>query len=607
MVVKNRMGATEIIWPRQKPAASVAATVRPRALDNLVLPARSPLPPASDVSCFANTPVKGDSLKVFQTFLKEQFEKVPALKAVYDDIGVALRASQPSTVQELLASARGLAFFRLNAAGLLAKAGPAKDHVITAAALAALSGHSLLRQADSPYERFPKYIDDGRKNSQPDKAWHLINQSLFSYMVLFDERFGKGEVAKGFIDCARSVDKNDSAGPIGAAYDRLEGKMVGMLPGTIAPLWEPDAPYFARPLNLDANEALAYDEAVRVGDYYEAYSTGLFPKWLGYDEKTIGSRPELEDPTSRAEYTLANHSGLSDISVMRDLTADRVGAWLGVQLFRNPGQLPQIPFDLGANWTNRPLAAGPKGPFEAFYAAESTLIAKLAGTSSAEADSGLDGHFAWAEEVGHATAVQELKRKIVEQVDRLDVNERSKLAAYYGNFSVRQLIHQVSFGEGPAEAPDFETHRDWALSCSVDSLKEEFLRRVDLVSAAYRIRDLGEQMRNRVLASPGIGTLEGEPVPFLNGALQNLHDERYQNQTARLVSDETGAHCHVVMNGFLSMYESKEEPQFHGRYGYDVLGLPQTDEVPFADGVMQRFECGYMTWSSSQGVRVFID
>jgi hypothetical protein len=583
--------------PQDKPAAAgTSAPAAPAAKPDVFVakPAAPPLPPkpAQPLNGF----IAPESLvsAEFQKWVEAQKAR-PSVLATHDAIAKQLMAQRPDNVAQLLVVGRACAREALEASGELKAAGAGAEHLVTQTALVALSSHAFWWRGEVR-EQFPRFLSDGRSlggrgndAEGSDKSWHAVNHALFSYAVLFDQHFGEGQTADALMKAVETFDPTNTALKLGEAYERVRGAAGGLTAGAM-PVADPDPAYFARPTDLSPDEAKAYDGAVRVGDSYEHISSHHFPKYEHYDPDKLGTHPELSDPLAAVDDTREVHSGLADPGVTRDMTADRIGAYLGVQLFRDPRGTWPIPFDEGEKFKNRPLAPGAKGTFAQYLAHEGALLATLSGTGAPPPSS-----------------KAELLQRMNAAVDQLSGSDREKLSRYYANFTERQLSSGVYFGEGPKESPYFEDHQAWARTASPDDLKGELLRRVDKVEQAHGLKELQAMINERVMFDRALGHLTGGALPLHDGASQDLESPRYINSLARLIANPRSGQAYVVMNGFKMAYERNSDTVTQGRYGYDVMGLPTSDEISDGkDGVYQTFDRGWMEWNPRDDVRIHL-
>lgn len=580
--------------PQARPAAPGSTTPARKPDLFQAKPAAPPLPPKPAQPLGAFIAPESLATSEFQTWLEAQKQR-PSVLATHNEVGKRLLAQRPENLAQLLVVGRACAREALEASGELKAAGEGAEHLVTQTALVALSQHAFWWHGEVR-EQFPRFLSDGRSlggrgndAEGSDKAWHAVDQAMFSYAVLFDAHFGDGKTAAALLGTVEAFDPQNTALKIGEAYDRVRGAAGGLTAGSM-PVHDENPIYFARPTDLSPDEAKAYDGAVRVGDAYEHVSSHHFPKYEKYDPDALGTHPELRDPLAAVDDTREVHSGLADPGVTRDLTADRIGAYWGVQLFRDPKGSWAIPFDEGDRFKDRPLAPGAKGTFPQYLAHEAALLGALTGTAAAP-----------------PSGKAELLQRMYATVDQLAAGDREKLSRYYANFTERQLSSGVYFGEGPRESPNFEDHQAWAKGASPDDLKLELQRRVDKVEQAHGLKELQAMINERVMFDRGLGRLDRGALPLHDGASQDLESPRYINGVARLIANPRAGQAFVVMNGFKMAYERNSDAATNGRYGYDVMGLPTSDEIKDGkDGVYQTFDRGWMEWNPRDNVRIHL-
>lgn len=504
---------------------------------------------------------------VMEYWVEVQRQEQPDVRAVFDALTERIPAEKPTTVRALVDLALDVAQETVPKGARWATLGSAQSHYTTMMALAALAGHAYTSDKLSTVKSFPKYISAGGEDMDGrDKARHVVNQALLSYLARFDEHFDSGDMANLLHVGVTAMDPHGIADAIGRAYEAVKGRAVGLLPGTtIAPVEEGTIPFFERPQDLSSDEARAYDTVVRMGDIYEDASTKHKDSArAGYDVASLGKHPEWEDPLARVDHTANMFHGLADRGVTRDLTADRVGAYLGLQLFRDPSSVPPIAFDDGPAWKNQPFAPGPRGTLTQYFDAEARLWSKLDGgpTTGATRES--------------------LLLRMHALVDDLAATDRDTLSKLYANFAVRQLAYNVPFGEGPGESPDFDTHQEFARTASPEALKAALTRRVSLIEEAFVLKRLNATLSDRVLFDPSF-VRTGAAVPFAGGALLD-------GMTA-----EGPARWAALLDG-RSFFIAPAITQVFDTPGNHRLGLPVSESVRAQDGTWsQAFSGGTLT------------
>lgn len=508
----------------------------------------------------------------------------PSIKATAERLGARLLERSPNTLRELLTIAKE------EAARTITDTTENREHLTTLTALIALSAHAFT-QDGAVRARFPRFLSDGRELTREanaeegiDKAWHAINHAMFSYVTLFDAHFGDGATSRAFLAGVNGFDPEANGPKLAEVYEATGGRVGGLAPLSLPGPHEDTPAYFSRPTDLTADEGMAYDAAVRVGDAYEVWSTRLFPQYAPPDVSALRRHGRIDDPVAKVDDTRWVHSGVADVGVARDLTANRIGADLGVRLFRNAASIPRITYDDGAQFALRPFAPGAKGPFSAFVSHEAALISKLGITAQPL-----------------PTEPAEAARALIEcmntAVDTLATSNRDALSRYYASLSVRVLALGVFHDEGPNESPHFDDHQKWAATAPPEAIKTELARRVNEIAQAHVLKDLQGLITQRAMFDRSVGRLSGRTTALGDGAVQTVNGPNYFAGQARLVANPATNSAHVVMRGFLQVWESTNT--------FEALGLPRTDEQSDgADGATQEFDRGVMTWNPRDGVRV---
>lgn len=500
----------------------------------------------------------------------------PRVAQAWQQLGTRIGAEQPQTVGALLKLGRSVAVDVLKAAGAYDALGPARETAVTGLALVALAAHAKGTRAEgSARFDFPRFIpvSDGSDGFEGrDKTAHVLTQAAFAFEVQLDAQEGKGELLGSLDQLAATFDPRGRAEAVAAAYERVKGAAGSLLPGASAAPYEARPVYFPRPKDLGPQEGRIYDALVRIGDGYEDKSTlEKDPARAGYAPDSLGTHPEWTNPLLPVENTDAVVHGLADRGVTRDLTADRVGAWLGLALFREPATVPSIPFDEGPAFDQRPFSPGVRGSLGSYLAVEEGLLSRLGVTPPPPA------HSSEAALLGRMDAA----------VDALAATDRETLAAYYANFAVRQLSMGVSFGGGPGEAPDFATHQAFARTATPEALKAALHRRVGLIAGAYQLRTLDGLLGQRLLFEP-LGKPSSSAVPFGGGALLDLATK---SGPARLVATPQGA-TYFLPPAITARFDAQDDA---GRYLRDTLGLPIAEARADGGRVTQPFEGGTVT------------
>lgn len=362
---------------------------------------------------------------VFKTWVADRINPdggTPHVAQTFLGLVGAVRTQAPKRVGELLDLALELARAEVAKIPGVTSEPRARAHLELGTALIALSGHALRTGASKLpenfiFERFPKYLNDGRAADDGwDKCCHLLNQLMFSYVTLYDQEYGDGALHAAFHATADGVDEGGIAAKIAAVYDQNRGRSGPFLKSARpAP---PDAHeiYFPRPTDLTAREAQAYDGAVRVGDAHEHLTT----RHGGYSVEELGMATHAEPWMEDTRHVL---SGLRDPGLRNELFANRQGAYLGVQLFRDPSAPPVIAHDRGDGWPNGPYASDGKGQdvgFDPYPTRELTAARRAALTKAVGKDKALAAPLmswilktaGWPEQAG-ATAAKIDARQLV--------------------------------------------------------------------------------------------------------------------------------------------------------------------------------------------------
>lgn len=309
--------------------------------------------------------------RLFKTWVDAQLEHVPATRAVHEGLKLALTSEDaPETVKALFDTAYDLAKDALSDLPIIDAT--ARGHVARMVAWTALAGFALTSSAHN-HHRFPPYLQDGRPHDGGhDKTSHLIAQGYFAYTVLFDRTYGTGEIGDAFVRAARSGDEDEhKSGSVALAYHQLRGRVGSFSRAGVPPPAESDPPYMPEPTDLSPLEREAHDYAVRLGDAYEAKEIDA-GDFVTSPEQRLG----FADALAPVENHLHHLSGHRDPASIRDLTANRVGAWYAVEVFRSPDAPPHIPYDEGVRWLGRPFAeVADQSPLD-YAEAELSLLAR---------------------------------------------------------------------------------------------------------------------------------------------------------------------------------------------------------------------------------------
>lgn len=436
--------------------------------------------PAASALLHPATLDPADEFSAFNKFAALQVEHQQPVRAVFLQLTKALNGpGKPKTVAELYQLARTLAAPQVAKTGTDAKLHARKVNLVAVVAVAA---HALGAAGGDPM-RLPGYIPDDRDGGlEMDRTWHVATQCMFSYLWLYDHFHGDGSLQSSMDAVVEAVDPEHLAAKVELAYEKVRGLPSSLLPGTLGgpPSYDGVWAYVPRPSDFTCEaEAKAYDQSVRVGSAYEVKGT---PKPVDLDR--LGDHSDLLDPIARIDSTLHVFSGLGDGYVTGDLSANRVGARLGVMLFREPGSVPALPYDDGPSWKGRAWAERKTVPFDAYYADESLLLARLGGfEGSGRGSLNLEDHAQWARGVGRDAARQELVAKIEAQVDRLSAQDPDKLARFYATFAVRQLRWRVPFSSEGMMHPSWEAHYQYAKQVPQQTIASELKARVQEIAA----------------------------------------------------------------------------------------------------------------------------
>jgi hypothetical protein len=428
------------------------------------------LPPASDTAPEPHAPLVSvtsgllelEEPHAFGDFVKSQIETLPEAKKTFQAISDRVHGpTPPTTVSALLAVAREEAAKAIEGSSLASL--PHCEHVTTLVALLALAGHSMPLEG-SAAGSFPPYMPDGREIDRGyDKTQHFCNQAFFSYMVLFDRRFGDGSVASAFEGVVERSDADHRSEAILATHRDKPWYIGPLLAQSLPPVRGHAAPPpAARPTDLSKTEARAIAYTERLGASHEARTTSV-----PYDGDALGDHSALDDPLKRLESTIHVTSGVPDPGVRSELEANRIGGLAGIALMRNPKALLELPHDREWGWTHQPYGPQLPGNAKRYYGHEASMLEKLGGGAvSASGD-----------------LLEALASKVEAEVDRLKDADRPKLAAYYANFCVRQQAFGV--GDVSGQGPKYEDFHDWAMTESPSTIAEHTIARMHAVFEKY--------------------------------------------------------------------------------------------------------------------------
>lgn len=314
-------------------AAATARNVQSadRLTDAEVAAMRSVLGPSTALQA------AGKSNHAFKDWVTDQVTGNPATHATFTGLAnLLVSANRPQTVSDVISATIGIAREQINKLPNAPTSERARMHMATATAMMALAAHGMFCVPGHQAQSFPHFLPDGRlQDYGHDKSRHCVDHAMFSFIALYDQFYGDGTHAEQLLGQVDKIDTQGWGAAVGKAYEDARGTLGPLLKGYQPAPPEDISVYFGRPDDLNPAEAKAYDYAVRVGDYYEAASTD------GFSLDKLG-----RDPVAGG-LPLDSTEGLSDPGTTRDLTANRIGAWIGTQLFRDPSAVPPIPFDTG--------------------------------------------------------------------------------------------------------------------------------------------------------------------------------------------------------------------------------------------------------------------
>ena len=277
----------------------------------------------------------------------------PHVVRTFEDVVALVRGpNPPKTVGQLLEATRQMAARHLASMPDAPRNQTARNHLITGTALIALAAHAVKAdRAVTPEmrvrEQFPLFLHDGRAGDFAyDKTCHALSHAMFSFVALYDRKYGQGDVAGLLYGAKDAVVDPEVVQRIEQAYQESGGK-VGPLLRSVRAAPDESAPLFAQtPTDLSAEEQKAFDGAVAVGHMHEASTTESFQL------ADVG----LATGGANAKDTHDALRGLEDPGVGRDLTANRLGALLGVMAMREPTEFMTLPWDDGVGGPSAPYA-----------------------------------------------------------------------------------------------------------------------------------------------------------------------------------------------------------------------------------------------------------
>lgn len=256
----------------------------------------------------------------------------------------------PTTICALIDVAREAAEAQVLALPNAPQEPTPREHLILGTAILALAAQAL--KADPAHknglrvrEQFPLYLFDGRSNDCAyDKTNHVLSHAMFSFLSLYDQRYGDGKVSELLMK-SMEVDRDPKiVAQIEEAYLASEGRVGPLLKSYRAPPIDESPLFYQGPEGLSPAEQAAYDGAVCVGHMHEHHTT---------------------DPYALADIGLASGAaaapdghdivrGLADPGVGRDLLANRLGAIWGVMAMRDPPVRSALPWDDGRGGPSAP-------------------------------------------------------------------------------------------------------------------------------------------------------------------------------------------------------------------------------------------------------------
>jgi len=413
---------------------------------------------------------KSEHENAFRAWALKQVADNPTIASVYDGVQALVGSdSRPKTPGALLSKTRELAAAALADHPLTPSDPVAAQRAVMAASLIGLAAHGLQNTWGPASNNFPRFMHDGRPSAQGyDKSWHCVNQAMYAFVVQLDRTYGAGLLAGQFDANVEDTDKWGAAQHVSAAYEAHRGALGSYLPKMLpGPIGEQTV-YVPRPTDLSPEEARAYDYAVRIGDAHEYY-----PQFG--DPTLIGANFRAHDPLAVVNADFASMSTLSDPGVTRDLSANRIGAGLGVKAFRDPSAFAALPFDVGDAFDGKGFAGGQPIPAAGYLGYEMMMLDVL--------ETGVDGGTRLKQTTAQASAdgpqatADTLLGRLDNLVDELYDTDREKLASVYAGFSVRYL----RFGWRvpiDGEVQSWQPHHDFAMNTDAATLKAEFRRRV---------------------------------------------------------------------------------------------------------------------------------
>jgi hypothetical protein len=411
---------------------------------------------------------KLDDLRGYGAWLLAQFARIPEARRAFEAIKRVVRGpAPPATVAALIARSFEVADQEL---GARLEGDPNRDHAVALITLFALSGHAMpFHHLGSAAGEFPPYLSDGREiDAGFDKTQHLLNQAMFSYVLLYDRFFSSGEIATRFEGL---IDRENYDGRVDQVLDVHHGRgfRVGPLhPSTVLPPTEPPL-IFPRAVDLSPDEDRAARYTERVGALHELHTTNQpeLGKWSAQD---LGKAPGMGDPRAPLANTIYVTSGLGDAGVRNELESNYLGGLLGIALMRNPRAALSltIPYDGDWGWAHRPYGPGLL-TWPEYCGIEAAMIARVLPASRTRGDRSAKVQQSRAESLGLEGASSNLETQAQKLVAAL-ANDRPRLASYYANFCIRHLA--VGVGDSSDKAPTYEGHYQWAMNEKLETVAE---------------------------------------------------------------------------------------------------------------------------------------
>lgn len=447
--------------------------------------------PRAPAEWLTTIPYSGEAHSYFFVeWARKQVEHNAAIGQVHQQVRTLLESGErPQRLGELLDVTRGYAE---KAVGIDPRVPPeTRAHLVNLTTLVALAAHALKNDGTDVIRGFPVFMGDGRSvDAGMDKSWHFTNHAMMAYAMRFDAEHGSGQIAKDFAQAVEHADATGVAQRVARTYHERRGAL-GAFVGQVVhgPPDDVAGPYAPRPIGLSPAAQQAFDLAVRLGDAHEVQSSGdSFT--VALDD--VGDTRARFDPLAPIVSRFSRVWGLQDHGVSRDLTANRLGAELGVEWFEAPGARPAFPFDAGPDEKGAYAAARPI-PYDLHLAEELMMLRKLGGAPQ-EGPALLAKALGEVRALGKDAAQAAVREQLEATVDALIASgDHDRLAKLYGNFSVR---HQrwgerlKGFDETSSYfAPEASQHAAWATwslaNGKAADVKQGFLSRLDQAAASF--------------------------------------------------------------------------------------------------------------------------